>query len=265
MAIGSSGVAMTFAKQPAGLRPRSGAPNRLGAKRSAVGGKTRLRAPNTSGRWVVPETSAACHLRHLILKRVLDCVFAACGLILLAPLLLLIAAAILLTSGRPILFSQVRVGRGGDRFRLYKFRTLDRSAAARGDEEWAVDAPTPLSAFLRFTGFDELPQLFNVWRGDMSIVGPRPERPYFVARFERERPDYAKRHRLRPGITGWAQVNGWRGNTSIARRLEHDFYYIDHCSLTFDLRILAATCTGLARRLWDYTRFGVESRHARIT
>jgi lipopolysaccharide/colanic/teichoic acid biosynthesis glycosyltransferase len=186
-------------------------------------------------------------------------------LILLAPLLLLIAAVILVTSGRPILFSQERVGRSGARFRLYKFRTLDRSAALRGDEEWAVDAPTPLSAFLRFTGFDELPQLFNVLRGDMSLVGPRPERPYFSARFERDVPAYAKRHRLRPGITGWAQVNGWRGNTSIARRLDHDLYYLDHWSLAFDLRILAATFTGLARGLWDYTRLGVESHHARIT
>jgi lipopolysaccharide/colanic/teichoic acid biosynthesis glycosyltransferase len=201
----------------------------------------------------------------MVLKRIFDSVLAAAGLILLAPLLLLIAAAILVTSGRPILFSQERVGRSGTRFRLYKFRTLDRSAAARGDEEWAVDAPTPLSAFLRFTGFDELPQFFNVLRGDMSLVGPRPERPYFVARFERELPAYAKRHRLRPGITGWAQVNGWRGNTSIARRLEHDLYYLEHRSLAFDLRILAATCTGLARGLWDCTRLGAESHHARIT
>jgi lipopolysaccharide/colanic/teichoic acid biosynthesis glycosyltransferase len=255
---------MSFAKQPAGSRPRSAAPNRLGARRIA-GGKTRLRAANTNSMVVVPKTSAGCHPRQLVLKRVFDCMLAASGLILLAPLLLLIATAILVTSGRPILFSQERVGRGGARFRLYKFRTLDRSAAARGDEEWAVDAPTPFSAFLRFTGFDELPQLFNVFRGDMSMVGPRPERPYFVVRFEREQPGYAKRHRLRPGITGWAQVNGWRGNTSIARRLEHDLYYVEQCSLAVDLRILAATCTGLARGLWNCTRFGVESRHARIT
>jgi lipopolysaccharide/colanic/teichoic acid biosynthesis glycosyltransferase len=196
----------------------------------------------------------------MVLKRVFDCLLAAACLILLAPLLLLIAAVILVTSGRPILFSQQRVGCGGARFRLYKFRTLDRSAAARGDEEWAVDAPTPLSAFLRFTGFDELPQLFNVLRGDMSLVGPRPERPYFAARFERELPAYAKRHRLRPGITGWAQVNGWRGNTSIARRLEHDLYYLEHRSLAFDLRILAATCTGLARGLWGQLRKAETSR-----
>ena len=201
----------------------------------------------------------------MVLKRLFDCLLAAAGLIVLSPLLLLIGAVILVTSGRPILFSQQRVGCGGDRFRLYKFRTLDRSAAARGDEEWVADAPTPLSAFLRFTGFDELPQLFNVLRGDMSLVGPRPERPYFAARFERELPAYARRRRLRPGITGWAQVNGWRGNTSIARRLDHDLYYLDHWSLAFDLRILAATFTGLARALWDCARLGAESHHARIT
>jgi lipopolysaccharide/colanic/teichoic acid biosynthesis glycosyltransferase len=224
----------------------------------------RLRVATTSGIRAVPEAVAG-RARQMVLKRIFDSVLAAVGLILLAPLLLLIAAVILSTSGRPILFSQERVGRSGTRFRLYKFRTLDRSAAARGDEEWAVDAPTPLSAFLRFTGFDELPQFFNVLRGDMSLVGPRPERPYFAARFERELPAYAKRHRLRPGITGWAQVNGWRGNTSIARRLQHDLYYLEHRSLAFDLCILAATCTGLARGLWDCTRLGVESRHARIT
>jgi lipopolysaccharide/colanic/teichoic acid biosynthesis glycosyltransferase len=245
---------MSVARRPVGLRSRANAPTRFAARCSAIGGTKQLRAVNTSGMRVVPETAAAGRTRHIVLKHILDCLLAISGLILLAPLLLLIAAVILVTSGRPIMFCQQRVGRGGARFRLYKFRTLDRSAAARGDEEWAVDAPTPLSAFLRFTGFDELPQLFNVLRGDMSLVGPRPERPYFVACFERELPGYAKRHRLRPGITGWAQVNGWRGNTSIARRLEHDLYYLDHRSLAFDLRILAATFTGLARGLWQQLR-----------
>jgi lipopolysaccharide/colanic/teichoic acid biosynthesis glycosyltransferase len=256
---------MSVARRPVGLRSRANAPHRFAARRSAVGGKKWLRVTNTSRIPVVPETAAVGRAPHIVLKRIVDCLLAAAGLTLLAPLLLLIAAVILVTSGRPILFSQQRVGRSGACFRLYKFRTLDRSAAARGDEEWAVDAPTPLSAFLRFTGFDELPQLFNVLRGDMSLVGPRPERPYFAARFERELPAYAKRHRLRPGITGWAQVNGWRGNTSIARRLEHDLYYLEHRSLAFDLRILVATFTGLARGLWDYRRLGVESHHARIT
>jgi lipopolysaccharide/colanic/teichoic acid biosynthesis glycosyltransferase len=198
------------------------------------------------------------------LKRILDLTFALLGLILLAPLLLLVAGVLLLTSGRPILFSQVRVGRYGGRFRLYKFRTLPNGAAVEADREWSVQAPTRHAEFLRCTGLDELPQHFNVVRGDMSLVGPRPERPYFVKQFQNEQPSYSKRHRLHAGITGWAQVNGWRGNTSIRSRLEFDLFYLQHWSLAFDLRILGATLTGFVRSIWDFVRSDAGARYARI-
>jgi lipopolysaccharide/colanic/teichoic acid biosynthesis glycosyltransferase len=203
-------------------------------------------------------------LAYFFFKRILDLTLALLGLTLLAPLLLLIAGILFLTCGRPILFSQERVGRHGGRFRLHKFRTLPNSASERADREWSVRAPTRLAEFLRCTGLDELPQLFNVVRGDMSLVGPRPERPYFVKQFQNEQPSYAERHRLHVGITGWAQVNGWRGNTSIRRRLEFDLFYLHHWSLAFDLRILGATLTGFVRSIWDFVRSDAGPRYARI-
>ncbi len=201
---------------------------------------------------------------YVFYKRLLDFTLALLGLIVLTPLFLLLAGILLVFSGRPILFSQVRVGRHGNRFRLYKLRTLPNGVPERSDREWSVQAPTRLMEFLRCTGLDELPQLFNVLRGDMSLVGPRPERPYFVERFQKEERSYSKRHRLHAGITGWAQVNGWRGNTSIRRRLEFDLFYLHHWSLAFDLRILRATFTGFIRSTWDFARSQAGARHARI-
>ena len=197
------------------------------------------------------EFAAETTFRYRVLKRAVDLLMAAAALVLVAPAMLLIAALTWLRSGRPLWLAQERVGRGGGRFVLYKFRTLPLCSLKDKDHCW-VAAPTDgWGRFLRNTGLDELPQLWNVLRGDMSLVGPRPERPYFVERFEREFPLYASRHRLRPGITGWAQVNGWRGNTSIPRRVAHDLSYLRHWSLAFDLRILGITLLNFVRQLWE--------------
>lgn len=161
------------------------------------------------------------------------------------PLWLLLAAGVRLSDGGPVLFSQVRCGLGGRRFRLYKFRTLPVAAAASGDTAWRVEARRPFLAWLRRTGLDETPQLWNVLRGEMNLVGPRPERPHFVDRFRRSVPGYSRRMEVRPGITGWAQVHGLRGDTSIERRVGYDLEYLDRRSLALDLRILWRTLVGL--------------------
>ena len=189
---------------------------------------------------------------YLVSKRIFDVALALAAIVLMGPVLLLVAVFIALRLGRPVLFSQLRVGREGARFRLYKFRTLGREAVERGDHEWTVEPPNRLAAFLRSTGLDELPQLINVLRGEMSLVGPRPERPHFVDRFQSELPFYSTRQRLQAGITGWAQVNGLRGDTSIAERVEYDLYYLNHWSLWFDLRILARTVSGFLKNLGSF-------------
>ena len=189
---------------------------------------------------------------YLVSKRIFDVALALAAIVLMGPVLLLVAVFIALRLGRPVLFSQLRVGREGARFRLYKFRTLGREAVERSDHEWTVEPPNRLAAFLRSTGLDELPQLINVLRGEMSLVGPRPERPHFVDRFQSELPFYSTRQRLQAGITGWAQVNGLRGDTSIAERVEYDLYYLNHWSLWFDLRILARTVTGFLKNLGSF-------------
>jgi lipopolysaccharide/colanic/teichoic acid biosynthesis glycosyltransferase len=146
------------------------------------------------------------------------------------------------------------VGRGGRFFRLCKFRTIERRPLKRSEVEWSAAASHPFAALLRRTGLDELPQLIHVLRGEMSLVGPRPERPHFVKVFERQLPCYAARHHLEPGITGWAQVHGLRGDTSIQRRLEYDLFYLRHWSLGLDVRILLLTVRGLSAALWSLGR-----------
>jgi lipopolysaccharide/colanic/teichoic acid biosynthesis glycosyltransferase len=193
-------------------------------------------------------------LAYRIGKRLLDVTLGAAWLLAAAPLLAAIAAGVVVTLGRPIFFSQQRVGRGGRLFRLYKFRTLDERPLARSDVEWSAPAAYPFAALLRETGLDELPQLVNVLRGEMSLVGPRPERPHFVKQFATRLPGYAARHSLPPGITGWAQVHGFRGDTSIARRLECDLFYLKHGSLRLDLWILLLTLGGFAAQLWTFVR-----------
>jgi Undecaprenyl-phosphate glucose phosphotransferase len=177
-------------------------------------------------------------------KRALDIVASGAALLLAAPLLAVIALAIRLTAGRPIFYAQERMGLDGRVFRMLKFRTMVSDAEAESGPVWTVpDDPrrTGLGAFLRRTSLDELPQLWNVLRGDMSLVGPRPERPVFIEQFRREIPGYMLRHKVKAGLTGWAQVHGWRGNTSLHERVEHDIYYIQNWSLGLDLQILLMT------------------------
>jgi lipopolysaccharide/colanic/teichoic acid biosynthesis glycosyltransferase len=188
---------------------------------------------------------------YVFSKRLMDIALSALGILLTAPLMVAIALGILLRSGHPVLLAQRRVGRAGRRFRLFKFRTLPVASLAASDRQWAASAPDGLGRFLRRTGFDELPQLFNVLCGRMSLVGPRPERPHFVERFRRELPFYSTRHRLQVGLTGWAQVHGLRGDTSIASRVEHDLYYLRHWSLSLDWRILWMTLQLCWRELWS--------------
>ena len=181
---------------------------------------------------------------YTILKRSFDLVFATVVAFITAPLMLLIAVAIRLTSPGPVLFAQDRVGLNGRLFRVYKFRTMSAGNPGESDTRWTTSNDprrTRLGAFLRATNLDELPQFFNVLKGDMSVVGPRPERPYFVKKFQDDVAQYNTRHYLKVGITGWAQVNGWRGDTSIAKRVEHDLYYLRNWSLWFDMKIIWLT------------------------
>jgi lipopolysaccharide/colanic/teichoic acid biosynthesis glycosyltransferase len=177
-------------------------------------------------------------------------------LLLVLPVLIAAAVATWVSLGRPILFRQMRVGRDGRRFELLKLRSM-RAAAATVEVELPPDtAPggvegedrrTRVGAFLRRTSIDELPQLLNVIKGEMSLVGPRPERPEFVGVFEETVPGYTDRHRVRPGITGWAQVHGLRGKTSLSDRVERDLQYIENWSLGLDLKILLLTPRAVVR------------------
>jgi len=179
-----------------------------------------------------------------VLKRAFDLVFGGLGLAVAAPIMLAIAVGLKLTTPGPVLYHQERMGVDGRRFRMLKFRTMRVDAEAETGPVWArLDDPrrTALGVFLRRTSLDELPQLFNVLRGEMSLVGPRPERPSFVEEFRRRVPGYMLRHKVKAGITGWAQINGWRGDTSIEKRIECDLYYIERWSLGFDLKILLQT------------------------
>jgi exopolysaccharide biosynthesis polyprenyl glycosylphosphotransferase len=196
---------------------------------------------------------------HFAVKYVCDRVVAALLLTLTAPLLLLVALAIRVTMGRPIFFRQTRVGRDGKPFDMLKFRSmrsLDGDASTfvlpdglgPGGVEGA-DRRTTVGRVLRSTNIDELPQLLNVLKGEMSIVGPRPERPEFSGRFEETVYRYGDRHRVKSGITGWAQVHGLRGRTSIADRAEWDNFYIENFSLWLDLKILLMTAAIVARGL----------------
>lgn len=177
-------------------------------------------------------------------KRAFDIVMSALLLTIAAPVMGIIAAAIWLTSGAPVLYRQERMGLDGHVFRMLKFRTMVRDAERDTGPVWARrDDPreTRIGSFLRRTSLDELPQLWNVLVGDMSLVGPRPERPVFIEQFRREVPGYMLRHKVKAGITGWAQVHRWRGDTSLHERIEHDLYYIRNWSLGLDIRILLMT------------------------
>ena len=165
-------------------------------------------------------------------------------LVMISPLMLLIALGVKLSSPGPVLFRQVRVGWNNRSFTMLKFRSMPVNVESATGPVWAKPGEsraTPFGAFLRKTSLDELPQLLNVLSGDMSLVGPRPERPDFVNVFKDQVPNYMKKHMVKAGITGWAQVNGWRGDTDLNQRIEHDLYYIQHWSLWFDLEIALRT------------------------
>ena len=158
--------------------------------------------------------------------------------------MLVVAALVKLTSPGPIIFKQTRVGLHNKEFSMYKFRSMAQQAPEKEKLAWTTindTRVTPVGKFIRRTSLDELPQFFNVLKGDMSLIGPRPERPQFVEKFKEEIPRYMIKHQVRPGITGWAQVNGYRGDTSIRLRIEHDLYYIENWTLGLDFKILFLT------------------------
>ena len=186
-----------------------------------------------------------------IAKRVFDVAFSLAVLALLSPVLVALAAAVKLTSRGPVLYGQERMGLDGQRFRMMKLRTMRVDAERETGPVWAAtgdDRRTPIGAFLRRFSLDELPQFINVLRGEMSVVGPRPERPVFVERFRRTVPGYMLRHKVKSGVTGWAQVHGLRGNTSLEKRIEYDIEYIERWSFWLDLKIIGLT---LVRVLFD--------------
>jgi Undecaprenyl-phosphate glucose phosphotransferase len=179
-----------------------------------------------------------------LVKRSMDMVLSSVGLALMAVLLPLVALAIWLEDRGPVFYTQERMGLDGRLFRMLKFRSMRVDAEEKTGATWAKeDDPrkTRVGSILRRTSIDELPQLVNVFTGDMSLVGPRPERPEFVREFKERFPQYMLRHRVRAGITGWAQVHGWRGNTSLSKRIEYDLYYIENWTLGLDVKILWLT------------------------
>jgi len=183
---------------------------------------------------------------NLVAKRVFDVLFSALALLLVSPVMLAVSVAVKLTSRGPVLYRQERMGMDGAVFHILKFRTMQVDSERAGPRMATAgdDRRTPVGAFLRETSLDELPQLLNVLRGDMSLVGPRPERPVFIEEFKRQIPKYHLRHKVKAGITGWAQINGLRGQTSIQKRIEYDLYYIENWSLLLDLKILVRTALG---------------------
>lgn len=177
-------------------------------------------------------------------KRLFDIAFSLAAIALTLPIMLVVAVAIKLTSPGPVVFRQERVGLNRRTFLMYKFRSMHVRQEEGEDTGWSVPGDprrTRLGSFLRRTSLDELPQFFNVLFGQMSVVGPRPERPYYVEQFREEIPKYMLKHHVRPGITGWAQSNGLRGDTSIEERIRHDIFYIENWSMLFDVRIILRT------------------------
>lgn len=178
------------------------------------------------------------------MKRGMDVLGSLFGIIIASPIMVASALAVRFTSPGPVLFKQERVGLHNKTFNMYKFRTMEMQKPSAEQKAWTVkDDPrvTKVGRFLRRTSLDELPQLFNILLGEMSLVGPRPERPQFVEKFKDEIPRYMIKHQVRPGLTGWAQVNGYRGDTSIRKRIEYDLYYIENWTLSFDIKIMFLT------------------------
>ena len=181
---------------------------------------------------------------NIIIKRAMDICGSIVCLILFSPIMLISAIMIKLGDKGPVIFSQERVGLHNKKFKMYKFRTMRQQTEEEEKKGWSKRGDTRVTKvgkFLRMTSLDELPQMVNVLKGDMSLIGPRPERPQFVEKFKEEIPRYMIKHQVRPGVTGWAQINGYRGNTSIRKRIEYDLYYIENWTVFFDIKILFLT------------------------
>ncbi len=190
------------------------------------------------------------HFNQFI-KRSLDLIFVVVAMVILSPILFIIAIMVKISSPGPVIFKQERVGRDRQNFNMYKFRSMKVQDSETEKFKWTTaDDPrkTRIGSFIRKTSIDELPQLFNILKGEMSLIGPRPERPHFVEKFKEEIPKYMIKHHVRPGMTGWAQVNGYRGNTSIIKRIEHDIYYVENWTITLDVKIFFRTLINL---FWD--------------
>ena len=192
------------------------------------------------------------HIRHVPLnnmsnaavKRAVDIFGSIVGIVLFSPIMLIVAVLIKLTSPGPVIYCQERVGLHNRPFKMYKFRSMTVQDPGKEKSRWTTRGDsrvTPIGKLIRKPSTDDTPQFFNILKGDMSLVGPRPERPFFVEKFKEEIPRYMIKHQVRPGLTGWAQVNGYRGDTSIMKRIEHDLYYIENWSLGFDFKILFLT------------------------
>ena len=181
---------------------------------------------------------------NLVVKRIVDIIGSLVAIVIFSPVMLFAAIAIKAQDKGDIIFKQTRVGLHNKEFVMYKFRTMRMQSEEDEAKGWTTqndDRVTKIGKFLRHTSLDEVPQFFNILKGDMSLVGPRPERPKWVEKFKEEIPRYMIKHQVRPGLTGWAQVNGYRGDTSIRKRIEYDIYYIENWSLTFDIKILFMT------------------------
>ena len=188
----------------------------------------------------VPLTNTA----NMLIKRMVDIIGATLAIIIFSPIMIIAAIGVKTTSKGPLIFKQERVGLHNKTFKMYKFRSMEVQPVEEEKKGWTKKNDprvTKIGRILRSTSIDELPQLFNVLKGDMSLIGPRPERPRFVEQFKEEIPRYMIKHQVRPGITGWAQVNGYRGDTSIKKRIEYDLYYIENWTLTFDIKIILMT------------------------
>ena len=183
-------------------------------------------------------------LHNAYIKRIVDIFGALFGIILFSPVMIISAILVKLTDGGPIIYAQERVGLHNKPFRMYKFRSMAVQKPSEEKSKWTTPNDprvTGVGKFIRKTSIDEMPQFFNILKGDMSLVGPRPERPFYVEKFREEIPHYMIKHQVRPGLTGWAQVNGFRGDTSIQKRIDHDLYYIENWTLGFDFKIMFLT------------------------
>lgn len=212
-----------------------------------------LTTNNLNGLPIIGLRESAHFGLNLCVKRGLDIVLGAIGLLLLSPLFAVISLLVKWSSPGPIFYRQVRCGLNGSTFDMLKFRTMPIDAEAKSGPVWAAKNDprrTKLGTFLRSTSIDELPQLINVLKGDMSLVGPRPERPHFIEQFQKTIPNYMARHKVKAGITGWAQVNGFRGNTSLRKRVQYDLHYITHWTPWFDIKILFLTLLRIKRNAY---------------